>query len=156
LTEPEAHVPYITDPRETYVRWTPIGALPEAIVGEIEVRSPEEDRLALILRCDPPAQFDVRIEARGAMIFEVCGEFGSRWQENQVALPKIAGSKAAWPLLEVLESRWLASLSDTRLRHLSREQYRHFELISRGAQVAILASSEPTAHLIPLDSDWND
>lgn len=155
MTGPDAHVSYITDPRETYVRWTPIGVLPEAIVGEIEVRSRGEDQLSLILRYDPPAQFDVRIEARGAMIFEVCGEFASRWQENQVALPKIAGSKAAWPLLEVLESRWLASLSDTRLRHLSREKYRHFELISRGAQVAILAFSEPTAHLIPLDSNWN-
>ena len=39
MAEPEARVPQISDSRETYVRWTPIGALPESHVSEIETRS---------------------------------------------------------------------------------------------------------------------
>ena len=54
MAEPEARVPQISDSRETYVRWTPIGALPESHVSEIETRSFGEGQLSLILRYGPP------------------------------------------------------------------------------------------------------
>jgi hypothetical protein len=159
LDAPDAPVPYITDPRETCVRWAPLGALPDAPVGEIEVRSLGEQQLSLILRYDPPADFDVRLDFRGTHIVEISAEIASRWQDNQVPLPRIgrgAWAEAAWPLLEVIGSRWLASLPDTRLVPLNRDRYRHFELISRGSQVSVLTCVAPEACLIETGEGWPD
>lgn len=159
MDEPDAHVPYITDPSETYIRWRPIGVLPDAPVGEIELLSLGEQQLSLILRYDPPAEYDVRLDFHGTHIVEISAEIASRWQENQVPLPRIGTgpfAEAAWPLLEVLGSRWLASLSDTRLVPVDRARYRHFDLVSRGSQVSVLTCVEPEACLIETGEGWPD
>jgi hypothetical protein len=139
---------------ETYLRFTPAVNLDAPCAFIAMSTGPEEHTVRLgfsAIRDAPPRDLIVRFGSRvmASMSHE---EFVHPWQAapNKAEVPRLDGKWTgfAFPLLEVRNSQWLASFSDSEIFGWRREAARHFRFVSLGDTVDVLTSGDVTAEWV--------
>ena len=133
---------------EGFSKWRPIDDLLETPCAALEVHGVHRcsENLTLLLKfsdvVDNPAK-DLRIEFEYAPAYMCFDESIHPWSdENIIGLPLCAAYKwgrHCWPLLEVHQSKWLASFSDSRLAPFSHQDHRHYRIVTLDQTADILS-----------------
>ncbi len=141
---------------ETYERWEPIAGI-EAPIADVEI-SYRGPNLTLCLVPAPAyggrdrdliLRFDQRIVA-----FMTHGEFEHPWNDpgERGPIPKADNPPPftfAFPLLQVINSDWIASFSPLRLGDRERASLAHYRIISLFDTVDVLTQG-------PVSAEWAD
>jgi hypothetical protein len=140
---------------ETYLRWTPVPDVVAPCAYIVLCTDPVDHTVRLCfsaVRDAPPREVVIRF-GRDVMACMSHEEFAHPWHmdDSTGEVPRIGGrwGKYTFPLLEVRDSVWLATFSDSQIEDERRAVARHFRFVSLDNTVDVLTNGDATAEWVP-------
>jgi hypothetical protein len=129
---------------ETYARWEPVAGVTSPCGILLEV-GPSTVTARLRFSAVGAAPRDLLLTFAGRVVACMSHEeFAHPWhaEELDAEVPRLDGrwARYAFPLLEVRNSRWLASFSDSQILDPDRPGLTHYRLVSLDNTVDVLAA----------------
>ena len=135
---------------ETFTRWEPVRGIDRPCSEVLIQMSPAATLARLRFAEQDDLVLDLGLRVPAFMSHE---EFVHPWagEDADVPLPKLSDrwARYSYPLLEVHQSRWLASFTDSQIMDWERAAAKHYRLISLDNTVDLLVIGPVVASWVP-------
>jgi len=130
---------------ERYDRWEPIAGLAEQPVSHLVARFDGENLAVKGPYTFGPESSWIEITFDYAEAFKFYEEFSDPWMESGVDLPRVEGGRWTWPLLEVIDSEWIARIVERNAGLRADDGWRHLTVTSLNFSVHVMTKRDPLA-----------